>query len=231
MLSILFFEGGNRTHFLFSQKQWCILGKKSKDNVAFSKSTLKFFLKRLIQSCYFMVGNSLLRQEIGTPMGNLLFYTYENEYMSELISNDKVKACHFHATKRFIDDLGTLNDGGAFNDFYKDIYPTELQLKVEHSGTYATFLNLDITLKDGVFVYKLFDKPDGFLFFIVCIPYIDSNIPKSIFYSALLDEFLRIAHSSHLYEDFNEKAMNLLNRMKAQGSQSLRCRKALMFSV
>ena len=86
---------------------------------------------------------------------NLFLYTYENENMSELISNDKVKACHFHATKRFIDDLGTLNDGGVFNDIYKDIYPPELQLKVEHSGTYATFLNLDITLKDGVFLIRV----------------------------------------------------------------------------
>ena len=42
--------------------------------------------------------------------------------MSELISNDKVKARNFHATKRVIDDLGTLNDGGIFNDVYKDIY-------------------------------------------------------------------------------------------------------------
>ena len=32
--------------------------------------------------------------------------------MLELISNDKVKSRHFHATKRFIDDLGTLSDGG-----------------------------------------------------------------------------------------------------------------------
>ena len=63
--------------------------------------------------------------------------------MSELISNDKVKVRHFNATKRFIDDLGTLNDGGAFNDIYKDIYPPELQVKVEHSSTHATFLNLD----------------------------------------------------------------------------------------
>ena len=69
--------------------------------------------------------------------------------MSDLISNDKVKVRHFHETKRFVDDLGTLNDGGAFNDIYKDIdiYPTELQLKVEHSGTHVTFLNfLDITV-------------------------------------------------------------------------------------
>ena len=49
--------------------------------------------------------------------------------MSEVISNDKVKAHDFHATKRFIDDLGTSNDGGVLNDAYKDIYPPECSTK------------------------------------------------------------------------------------------------------
>ena len=78
-----------------------------------------------------------------------------------------------------------------------------------------------------MFIYKLFDKRDAFPFFIVRMPYIDSSIPKSIFYSALFGEFLRIARSSVLYKDFHEKAMELLNRMKAQKAKSLRCRKAL----
>ena len=107
-----------------------------------------------------MVGNSLLRQKTGILMGidlapfwtNLFFYTCENEYMSKLISNEKVKERHFHATKRFIDDLGTLNDGGAFNDVCKDVYPSELQLKVERFGIHVTFLNLAITVEYGVFV-------------------------------------------------------------------------------
>ena len=94
-----------------------------------------------------MVGKLLPRQKIGIPMGidpapfgvNLFLCTYENEDMSVLISNDKVKACHFRATKRFIDDLGILNDGGVFNDVYKDIYTPVLQLKVEHVATHATF--------------------------------------------------------------------------------------------
>ena len=52
-----------------------------------------------------MVGNSLLRRKIGITMGI------------------EVKQCHFQATKRFIDDLGTFSDGDAFNHVYKDIYP------------------------------------------------------------------------------------------------------------
>ena len=74
--------------------------------------------------------------------------------------------------------LGTLDDGGVFSDVYKDIYHAELQFKVEHSGNQATLLNLDITVKNGMFVYKPF--------FIIHTPYIDSNIPKSIFYSVLV---------------------------------------------
>ena len=144
---------------------------------------------------------------------NLFSHSYKNKYIS--YSNDKAKARHFLATKCFIDDLGTLNNGGVFN-IYRDIYPSELQLKVEHSGTHTAFLNLDVTAKDGVFIYKIYIKRDAFPFFIVRMPYIDSNIPKSIFYSALVGELLRIARL--LYKNFHEKAMELLNRMKALGA-------------
>ena len=82
-------------------------------------------------------------------------------------------------------------------------------------------------VKDGVFVYKLFDKRHAFPFFIVRMAYIESNIPKSIFYSALVGRFLRITRSSLLCKGFNEKALELLIRMKAQGPQSLMCRNAL----
>ena len=113
------------------------------------------------------------------PFGaNLFLYTCESECMSEHISNDKVKARHFHATKRFIDDLSTLDDG--------------------------------------------VDKRDAFRFFIVCMPYVDSNISKSIYYSALVGEFLKIARSSLLCKGFNEKATELLNTVKARGPQSTR---------
>ena len=72
-----------------------------------------------------------------------------NTYLN-IISNDKVKTSHFHTKKRFIDGLEILNDRGVFNDIYKENYPPELQLKVQHSGIHVTFLNLDITIKDGV---------------------------------------------------------------------------------
>ena len=43
---------------------------------------------------------------------------------------------------------------------FGDIFPKELELRVEHQVDYATFFILDITIKEGTFLYKLFDKRD-----------------------------------------------------------------------
>ena len=94
---------------------------------------------------------------------NLFLYTYESDYVRNLIKTDKAKAAHFHATKRFIDDLCAANDGGAFAQSYKYIYPPELELKLEHTGNHATFLNLEIFIENRKFMYKLYDKR--------CIPF------------------------------------------------------------
>ena len=98
-----------------------------------------------------------------------------------------MKARHFQAIKHFIDDTGILNDGGEFNDVYKDIYPPELELKVERSGTHATFLNLDITVKDGMFIYKLFNK--SFFLSFTCLTLI-VIYPKQYFIWLLFVNFL-----------------------------------------
>ena len=128
--------------------------------VSFTRHSLKAAVKHLVQNCYFTVGNVVLRQAIGIPMGidpapfwaNLFLYRFEQKYMSNLIITDKVKARHFHSTSRFIDDLCAINDGNLFGTVYRDIYPEELELKLEHSGTHASFLNLDITISEGIFV-------------------------------------------------------------------------------
>ena len=84
--------------------------------------------------------------------------------------------------------------------------PEQLELNLEHCGTHATFLNIDITVVENEFIYKLFDKRDAFPFDIVRMPEIRSNIPFSIFYSAVVGEFLRIARSTLLADDLIQSA-------------------------
>ena len=135
-----------------------------------------------------------MKQDIGIPMGidpapfwaNLFLYTYEKTYMKTLVREDKKKAGLLRDTGRFLDDLLTINDQGLFEAVHSTIYPEQLELKLEHCGTHATFLNIDITVVENKFIYKLFDKRDAFPFDIVRMPDIRSNIPFSIFYFAVI---------------------------------------------
>ena len=131
------------------------------------------------------------------PFGtNLVLYFYKNKFMAELISNNKVKTQHFHSTNRFIDNLRAINDGIAFGSTQTEIYPKELKIQVEHQRTHSSFLNLDITMMDRKFVYKLYSKRYSFKFLIVRMPYIDTNIPNNIFYLAFVSETFSITCST-----------------------------------
>ena len=109
--------------------------------------------------------------------GQIFFlYSYEEEYMSSLISSNEIKARHFHSPRHFIDNLCTINGGGEFERSICEIYPKELEHKVENQGDHATFL-----IKETLFP-----------FLIVRMLHIESNILQNIFYSAIRDEFLRM---------------------------------------
>ena len=85
------------------------------------------------------------------------------------------------------------------------------------NGNHATFLDLDIMVEYGIFVYKLFDKRDEFPFHIVRMPDRGSNIPSYIFYGTVLSEYLRIARSTLRLSDFLPRVSSLLVRMLNQG--------------
>ena len=229
------FNGGKKTvdgnrKYLTVQGKMCYFSRKKHGKTSFTKNQVKMLVEHLISEAFFMVGNVLCRQNIGIPMGidpapfwaNLYLYHYENDFMMKLIkSNDRVeryKGFKFKHCFRFIDDCCNVNDSGAFNDSYKQIYPPELELKCEHAGLHATFLELDITVEEGVFVFKLFDKRDEFPFRIVRMPDLGGNIPSHIFYGSISSEFLRIARATLRYSDFLPKAKELHLRMLNQGA-------------
>ena len=109
-----------------------------------------------------------------------------------------------------------MNDKDEFLKYHNEIYPPELELKLEHHGKSATFLDLHIEIINDKFVYKLFDKRDKFPFHIVRMPDLSSNIPSSIFYGSIMSEFLRIARCTLLIEDFVPRASELFHRMSQQ---------------
>ena len=100
----LAYKGGDKK-FIRVTENGHAFWSKTKKGVSFSKAALKIAVSHLIENCYFTVGNTIMKQEIGIPMGidpapfwaNLFLYTYEEGYISNTIHVNPVKARHFHS--------------------------------------------------------------------------------------------------------------------------------------
>ena len=71
-------------------------------------------------------------------------------------------------------------DNPYFAQMVSQIYPTELQLNMANpSDTEAPFLDLDLSIANGIVSTKIYDKRDDFNFKIVNSPFLDGDVPGS----------------------------------------------------
>ena len=80
-------------------------------------------------------------------------------------------------------------DNPCFEQMVGQIYPTELQLnKANSSDTEAPFLDLNLSITNGIVSSKIYDKRDDFNFEKVNFPFLDGDLPRSpsygVYYSA-----------------------------------------------
>ena len=74
-----------------------------------------------------------------------------------------------------------------FSDVLKKVNPTELQLnKANSSDTEAPFLDLYLSLTNGIVSSKIYDKRDDFNFEIVNFPFLDGDVPRSPSYGVYI---------------------------------------------
>ena len=72
-----------------------------------------------------------------------------------------------NSTSLYLDDLLYM-DNPYFEQMMGQIYPTELQLnKANSSDTEALFLDLNLSITNGIVSSKIYDKQDDFNFEIV----------------------------------------------------------------
>ena len=153
-------------------------------------------------------------------IANLFLYLYENRFLNKLKKEDLRRARKLRHVFRFIDDLITLNDDDEFLRSYLDIYPREMELKIENENTQAaSHLDLDLKINDGIFSSKLYDKREAFPFSVVRMPHRQSNMPSKMFYSTISAEVLRICRVTSNFSDFVDSVKKLLKRMIKQGAK------------
>ena len=89
---------------------------------------------------------------------NLFLYFVESENVENLISLGSARQYKYHRAVRFIYDLCAINECNEFFKSFKSVYPKEHELKLQYQRTHATFLDVSITIKDNIFMYKHFGK-------------------------------------------------------------------------
>ena len=67
------------------------------------------------------------------------------------------------------------------------IYPTALQLNKANSfDTEAPFLDLNLSITNGIVSFKIYEKRDDFNFEIVNFPFLDGDVPRSPSYGVYI---------------------------------------------
>ena len=86
------------------------------------------------------------------------------------------------------------------------IYPTELQLnKANSSDTEAPFLDLNLSITNGIDSSKIDDQRDDFNFEIVNFSFLDGDVPRSPSYGVYISQHIRFARVCSYVDDYNNR--------------------------
>ena len=109
----------------------------------------------------------------------------------------------------------------------KNSFPTELQLnKANSSDTETPFLDLSLSITNGIVSSKIYDKRDDFNFEIVNFPFLDGDVPRSPSYAVYISQLIRFARVCSNVDDFNNRNLFLTAKLLKQGYRYHKIRKA-----
>ena len=126
---------------------------------------------------------------------------------------------------RYRDDCTALNIDN-FRDIAKDIYPPSLELTQENDDlSQATVLDMNVTISEGRFRTKVYNKTDSFPFEVVTMPFLDSNISVRICYKVFYSQILRYQRLCTFVNDFTDRTRILANILMQRGYERARLAK------
>ena len=83
--------------------------------------------------------------------------------------------------------------------------------------TQATVLDMNVTITEGRFRTKVYNKTDSFPFSVVTMPFLDSNISTKICYKVFYSQILRYQRLCTFENDFTDRARSLANTLLQRG--------------
>ena len=166
----------------------------------------------------FLLLNNLNDIKCGHVRKYLFLFCYERDFILSLSDNnqpDTIEA--FNSTSRYLDDLLNI-DNPYFEQMVGQIYPTELQLnKANSSDTEAPFLDLNLSITNGIVSSKIYDKWHDLNFEKVNFPFLDGDVPHSPSYGIYISQLIRFARVFSNVDDFNYRNLFFTAKLLKQG--------------
>ena len=132
----------------------------------------------------------------------------------------------FKSTSRYLDDLLNIDNPNC-EQMFGQIYPTELQLnKVNSFNTEAPFLDLNLSITNGIVSSRIYDKRDDFNFEIVNFPFLDGDVPHSPSYGVYISQLIRFDRVFSNVDDINNRNLFLTAKLLKQGYRYHKIRKS-----
>ena len=150
--------------------------------------------------------------------------------LSEKKQSENIEA--FSSMSRYLDGLLNI-DNKYFDGLISQIYPSELQLnKANSSETKALFLDLHLSILDGVISCKMYDKRDYFDFEVVNFHYLNGDVPRqgTVFISngVYISHLIRFERVSSHVSDFNTRNKLLTAKLLKQGHRYINSAKPFL---
>ena len=160
-------------------------------------------------------------------VADLFLFCYERDFMLNLSPDTQANVIEaFNSTSRYLDDIFNI-DNPFFVTMVNSIYPKELQLvKTNHSDTVASFLDLDLSIENGIIISKIYDKRDDFNFDIVNFPNLEGDVPRATSYGVYVSQLIRFARSCSKVEEFNICNLSITSKLLHQGYRYHKLRKS-----
>ena len=149
-------------------------------------------------------------------VADLFLLSYERDLMMSLSDDKQADIIDaFNTTSRYLDDILNINKV-YFDNMVSQIYPSELQLykaTCNTSDTEAAFLELHLSISNGLVSTKIYDKRDDFDFEIVNFLFLDGVVPCSTSYGVYISQLIRFARVSSHVADFNTRNKFLTQKL------------------
>ena len=181
----------------------------------YKKEEIFELIEYVLKNNYVSFIDMTCHQVQGVPMGlpsapkmiDLTMAYYEFKFQTDP-QNREIALAIGEKTCRYVDDECSLSDYDV-EPVLSRIYPPELSLLVTSSDRSMDFLDITITIQNGIIHTQVYNKTDDFPFKIIRYSHIQSNIHERVGYNTFYGELVRFARISSDSKSFESRSKHL----------------------